>query len=224
MTSNIIFVHGAWANGSAWAKVLPLIEAAGLTGVAVHMPMANLDGDVAVVKRAIELVDGPVLLVGHSYGGVVISEAGDDPKVAGLVYIAAFGPDVGESAGSLGAGGPKTPAPDEMRPDAYGFLKLTKTGIDEFFAQDLSPEERALILSSQGPVNGAALGGEVTKPAWKTKPSWYVLAENDHTIHPELQAMMSKRMDAKTTRVAASHVPMLSLPQVVADIIINAAR
>ncbi|MGX6998514.1 alpha/beta hydrolase [Caballeronia sp. KNU42] len=220
--SNILFVHGAWANSSAWEKVLPLIDAAGLTGTAVSLSLTLTD-DVATVKRAIALIDGPLLLVGHSYGGAVITEAGSDPKVAGLVYVAAFAPDVGESAASLGAGGPPTRLLEVVRPDEQHFFKLTREGVDEVFAQDLTAAERALIFATQNPLAGAALGGEVTAPAWKEKPSWYLLASEDHTIHPELQKKMAARIEATTVTVAASHVAMLSQPDAVAKLIVQAA-
>ena len=222
--SNVLFVHGAWANASAWDKVVPLIEAAGLTATAVSLPLTSLPEDVATLKRAIDLIDGPLLLVGHSYGGSVITEGGHDPKVAGLVYVAAFAPDAGESAGSLGAGGPPTRLLDVVRPDANGFFKLTREGVDEVFAQDLTERERQLIFASQNPLAGAALGGEITAPAWKEKPSWYLLASEDHTIHPGLQQTMSTRIGATTVSVASSHLPMLAQPQSVADLILQAAR
>jgi pimeloyl-ACP methyl ester carboxylesterase len=220
---NVLFVHGAWANSSAWDKVLPLVEAAGLTATAVSLSLTSLPEDAATLKRAIALIDGPLLLVGHSYGGSVMSEAGQDAKVAGLVYVAAFGPDTGESAGSLGAGGPPTRLLEVVRPDAEGFFKLTRTGVDEVFAQDLTQAERNAIFASQNPLAGKALGGEITSPAWKVKPSWYLLAEQDHTIHPELQKMMSSRMGATVVKIASSHLPMLSHPQAVADLVIQAA-
>ena len=221
---NIILVHGAWADGSAWAKVLPLLADAGLNANAVQLPLTSLADDVAVLQRALSLADGPALLVGHSYGGAVITEGGDDPKVAGLVYINGFGPDAGESAGSLGAGGPPTSLPDNLQPDAQGFLKLTRKGVEESFAQDLTSTEQALILATQGPVSGpSALGAAITAPAWKVKPSWYLRGTNDHAIHPELQAMMAKRMEAVTVDTDSSHVPMLSQPRKVLDLILQAA-
>jgi pimeloyl-ACP methyl ester carboxylesterase len=223
--SNILFVHGAWANSSSWNKVLPLNEAAGLTGTAVSLPLTTLAQDVATVKRAIELIDGPVLLVGHSCGGSVITEAGADPKVAGLIYVAAFAPDTGESAASLGAGGPPTRILEQIRPDAHGFFKLTRTGVDEVFAQDLTESERALIFATHSPLAGEAFGGNISAPTWKEKPSFYLRATEDHTIHPDLQRTMAARVNAKTTTdVGSSHLPMLSHPQAVADFIISAAR
>lgn len=221
--STILFVHGAWANSSAWEKVLPLMDEAGFTATAVSLSLTSLADDVATVKRAIDLIDGQLILVGHSYGGSVITEAGTDAKVAGLVYVAAFAPDVGESAGSLGAGGPPNRLLEVVRPDAHGFFKLTRQGVDEVFAQDLTAAERANIFATQNPLAGAALGGEVTAPAWKGKPSWYLLATEDHTIHPELQKTMSTRIGATTVNVTSSHLPMLSHPQAVADLIAQAA-
>ena len=221
--STIILAHGAWANSSAWAKVLPLLEGSGASVVAVSLPLTSLEADTATLARAIALVDGPVLLVGHSYGGAVITQGGHDPKVAGLVYINGFAPDAGESAGSLGAGGPPTSLPDNLLPDAEGFLKLSRKGVAESFAQDLTPAEQALIFATQGPVSGPhALGAEITSPAWKVKPSWYLRGTNDHAIHPELQAMMAKRMDAKTVDTDSSHVPMLSQPRKVVDLLLQA--
>jgi pimeloyl-ACP methyl ester carboxylesterase len=219
---SIIFAHGAWANSSAWVKVLPLLDGAGVELVAASLPLSSLADDVAALKRAIALAKGPVLLVGHSYGGAVITEAGTDSKVAGLVYVTGFGPDVGESAASLAASGPETRLATELRPDAGGFLKLTRAGVDQAFAQDLPEDERALIFATQGPLAGAAFGAPITEPAWKSKPSWYAHATEDHAIHPELQAMMAKRMGAQTVDIAASHVAMLSQPRAVADLVLQA--
>jgi len=219
---SIIFVHGAWANASAWVKLLPLLDGAGVELVAASLPLSSLVDDVTTLKRAIALAKGPVLLVGHSYGGAVITEAGADPKVVGLVYVTGFGPDVGESAASLAASGPETRLATELRPDADGFLKLTRAGVDHAFAQDLPEEERALIFATQGPLAGAAFGAPITNPAWKSKPSWYVHATEDHAIHPDLQAMMAKRMGAQTVDIAASHVAMLSQPRAVADLVLQA--
>jgi pimeloyl-ACP methyl ester carboxylesterase len=182
-----------------------------------------LADDVATVKRAVALDDGPVLLAGHSYGGVVITEGGNEPKVVGLVYVAAFAPDVGESAGSLGASVAPTPMASEVRPDQNGFLKLTKTGVFDGFAQDLTQQEKNLLFAAQAPTSANALGGNVTKAAWKTKPSWYVVATNDRAIQPSLEESMAKRINAETISVPASHVVMLSQPDKVADLILKAA-
>ncbi len=174
--SNIILVHGAWADGSSWSKVIPLLRSRGLKVTAVQLPLTSFDADIATVKRAIALEGGPIILVGHSYGGAIITEAGNDAKVVGLVYIAAFAPDAGQSA----------------------FSPL------------------------RGPAAGASLGGNVTSPVWKTKPSWYLVASSDRAIQPTLQRTMAKAIKATTIEVAASHVAMLSKPEEVAKLIENA--
>ena len=191
--SNVILAHGAWADGSSWSKVIPLLLARGLRVTAVQLPLTSLKDDAATVKRALALADGPTVLVGHSYGGVVITEAGNEPKVAGLVYIAAFAPDVGQSAGSLGASAEPAPMGLEVRPDAAGFLKLTEAGVKNDFAQDLSPAEKNLLFAAQAPTAAAALGENVSTAAWKTKPSWYLVATNDRAIQPSLERAKSKR-------------------------------
>jgi pimeloyl-ACP methyl ester carboxylesterase len=220
---NVILVHGAWADGSSWSKVIPLLQARGLRVTAVQLPLNSLDADLATVKRAIALEDGPTLLVGHSYGGVVITQAGDDPKVVGLAYIAAFAPDVGQSAGSLGASVEPARLGAEIRPDQEGFLKLTASGVKNDFAQDLTPTEKSVLFAAQGPTAGAALGGNVSVAAWKTKPSWYLVATADRAIQPTLQRAMAKTINAKTIEVTSSHVAMLARPEETAKLILEAA-
>src|SRR5258708_25011561 len=156
-SSDVVLVHGAWADGSSWAKVIPLLTAKGHSVTAVQLPLTSLGGDVDTVKRAIALSSGPIILVGHSYGGAVITEAGSDPKVEALVYIAAFAPDAGESAGSLGAGVEPAPLGAEVRPDAEGYLKLTQSGVSNAFAQDLSDTQKLLLYSTQAPTARAPL-------------------------------------------------------------------
>jgi pimeloyl-ACP methyl ester carboxylesterase len=219
---NVILVHGAWADGSSWSKVIPRLTASGLNVVAVQLPLTSLADDVAATERAIALVDGSVLLVGHSYGGAVITEAGNDPKVVGLVFVSAFAPDEGESALSLATANP-TPGGAQIRPDANGFLKLTPQGIFEDFAQDLLWDEKLVLLATQGPTAGAALGAPATNPAWRSKPNWFVIAANDRTIAPQLEAMEAARMNATTITVHTSHVAMLADPERVADFIKEAA-
>jgi len=220
---NVVLVHGAWADGSSWVKVIPLLEKAGLNVVAVQNPLMSLADDVATTKRAIALQDGPVLLVGHSYGGVVITEAGNDPKVVGLVYVAAFAPDAGQALGDLGKEFPPAPGGAEVRPDSAGFLKITTKGVVESFAQDLPMQARRVLAVTQGPTNAGAFGGKVTSAAWKAKPSWYVVASNDRMIQPDLERKFAKAMGAKTITLPSSHVPMLSHPAAVAQLIIDAA-
>jgi pimeloyl-ACP methyl ester carboxylesterase len=219
----VLLVHGAWADGSSWSKVIPLLQAKGLHVVAVQIPLTSFSEDVLATERAIALEDGPVLLVGHSYGGAVITEAGNDPKVAALVYVSAVAPDQGESTISLINSIP-TPIGSELRPDKSGFLKLTPKGIAEDFAQDLSAREIAVLTATQVPVSVTAMKGEITAPAWKSKPSWYIVAANDRAISPVLEAAQAKKIGATATTLPSSHVIMLAQPSKVADIIVEAAK
>lgn len=221
--SNVILVHGAWADGSNWAKVLPLLAQKGLTATAVQLPLTGFDADVAAVRRAIARAEGDVVLVGHSYAGAVIGEAGNDPKVARLVYIDAFAPDAGESAGTLFAQFDAAPLNAALRPDAEGFLQLSREGVFDLFAQDLSEEEKAVVYAMQGPINGAALGGVLTQAAWRTRPTYYLIGDQDHAIPRIEQERMAARMKATVTHVNSSHVPMLSQPDAVARFILQAA-
>jgi pimeloyl-ACP methyl ester carboxylesterase len=220
---NVVLVHGAWADGSSWSKIIPLLEAKGLHAAAAHNPLSSVEEDVASTNRLINAQDGPVLLVGHSYGGVVITEAGNNPKVAGLVYVAAFAPDEGETAGGLAQKFAQPPLFAELQPIADGYLLLSPKGVVEDFAQDLSPAEKKLIIATQSPSQGAVLGTPIKKAAWRTKPSWFVIAENDRAISPDQERSTAERMKAKTLSLPTSHLPMLSQPQKVADFVIEAA-
>jgi len=221
---NIVLVHGAWADGSSWDKIIPLLQKKGFHVAAVHLPFTTLAEDAAAVRRMIAIQDGPVLLVGHSYGGVVITEAGDDPKVAGLVYVAAFAPDLGQSAGDLSSQIPPPSGGREIRPDANGFLQLTDKGVAEDFAQDLTAPEKELIAATQGQVSGPnELGAKVTTVAWKQKQTFYIVADHDRMIAPELEKKFSEQMHAKAIHIPSSHVVMLSHPVQVADFIASAA-
>ncbi|HWU72837.1 MAG TPA: alpha/beta hydrolase [Sphingomonas sp.] len=221
--SNVILVHGAWADGSSWSKVIPLLVEKEFLVRAVQLPLTTFEADVAAVRRAIALTDGDVVLVGHSYAGAVIGEAGNDPKVARLVYIDAFAPDAGESAGSLFAQFEAAPLGAEIRPDAEGFLKLTRTGIFDLFAQDVDETEKTVLDAAQGPINGAALGGVLTQAAWKGRPVFYLAGTQDQAIPPAEQEKMAARMGATVAHVESGHVPMLSHPAAVADFIVRAA-
>ena len=196
----------------------------GLNAVAVQNPLTSFDDDVAATKRAIALQDGPVILVGHSWGGVVITEAGADPKVAGLVYVAAFAPDVGVPVGELGKGYPDPPGASELRPDAQGYLTITTKGVMESFAPDLPVAQREVIAATQGATNSSVFDAKVTKAAWKDKPSWYVVAVNDRMISPDLERQFAATIRANTITLSSSHVAMLSHPAEVAKLIIDAAR
>jgi pimeloyl-ACP methyl ester carboxylesterase len=222
-TKDIILVHGAWADGSSWSKVIPLLERRGLHVTAVQLPLTCLTDDVATLQRAIQLDPGPLLLVAHSYGGVVITEAGNDPKVHGLVYISAYAPDAGQSVMSLNASVPVTPVTMEIRLNA-GFLSVTAEGIRNDFAQDLPDREKQTLAVTQGPIAAAAFGAAVTVPAWYTKPAWYMVAREDRVISPKLEALMAQTINAETIAVHSSHVIMLSQPEAVADFIAQAAR
>src|SRR5260370_3199530 len=181
---NIVIVHGAWADGSSGAKVIPLLQGKGLHVVAVQNPLTSLADDVAATKRAIALQDGTVLLVGHSYGGVVITEAGNDPKVLGLVYVAALAPSDGESVASVTKPFPPAPLGSEIRADAEGFLTVTPKGIAEDLAQDLSDKEQQLLTATQGPTAAAVFGATITTAAGKTKPSWCGIPSTAPAVSP----------------------------------------
>ena len=218
----VVIVHGAFADGSDWAKVIPLLQAKGVKVVAVQNPLTSLADDVAAAKRAIDAEPGKVVLVGHSWGGAVITEAGDNPKVANLVYVAALVPDVGQSAGELGKDYPPAPGFAHVVADASGFLKLTPEGMAKHFAQDLPAATTAVMASTQGPIQAKSFEQKLTVAAWKTKPSWYIVSEKDHMIQPELERAMAKKIDAKVTSLAASHVPQQSQPAKVAAVILDA--
>lgn len=220
---NIVLVHGAWADGSSWSKVIPILESKGFHVVTVQNPLTSFDDDVAATKRIIDAQNGPVLLVGHSYGGAVITEAGNNPKVAALVYVAAFAPDRGESSASQGKPYGLTPGVGELRPIGDGFLVLTEDGIFKDFAPDLSIEERKVLLATQGPTQGAALGSPISTAAWHSKPSWFIVASNDRMISPQQEKDSAEKMKATTLTLPTSHVPMLSRPKEVADFISVAA-
>ena len=220
---NVILVHGAWADGSSWSKVIPLLEAKGLKVTAVQLPLTSLADDVATVKREFALEDGPFLLVGHSYGGSVITEAGNDPKVAGLVYVAAFAPDKGESTLDQIKANP-TPVGTELRPDASGFFKLSDKGVVEDFAPDLPEAAKKVLIATQAPIAGAALGVPISTPAWRNKPSWFVIAGDDRMISPKLEEAEAQKMKAKSITISSSHVVLLSHPAEVAGFIEGAAN
>ncbi|HEY0702454.1 MAG TPA: alpha/beta hydrolase [Candidatus Acidoferrales bacterium] len=219
---NVILVHGAWADGSCWSKVIPMLQAKGLHVTAVQIPLTSLADDVATTQRAIALEDGPVILVGHSYGGVVITEAGNDPKVVGLVFIAAFAPDAGENG--LGITKPYPPAPlaADLRPDSQGFLKITPEGFANDFAQDLPPAQIKILTAAQHPTNIAALTGNVTTASWKTKPTWFAISANDRAIPTQLEKDEAARMKSVTVTLASSHLSMLAKPAEVSALIVKA--
>jgi pimeloyl-ACP methyl ester carboxylesterase len=220
---NIVLVHGAFADGSSWSKVIPLLQAKGYNVVAVQNPLSSLAADVAATKRAIAQMDGPVILVGHSWAGMVVSEAGNDPKVAGLVYISALVPKKGQSGADTTKGYPAAPGSAEVKRDAAGYLSLTRKGIDEDFVPELQAAERRIVYATQGPWNSAALSEKVPSPAWQAKPSWLIADANDRMVPPQYERDSAKQIHATLTILASGHVPMLSMPGRVAAVIIDAA-
>ena len=220
---NVVLVHGAYADGSSWSKVIPLLRARGLNAIAVQNPLTSLADDVAATRRAIARADGPVILVGHSSAGMVITEAGNDPKVAGLVYVSAIIPDDGQSAKEALNGYPATPGLAEQKPDAAGYLTITRKGVDEDFVPDLPAAERALVYATQGDWNSTFLDERVTTAAWKTRPSWVIIVD-DRMVPPEQERATAKRLKATTVTLRSGHVPMLSQPARVAAVILDAAR
>lgn len=220
---SIILVHGLWADGSSWSEVIPPLKAEGYNVIAVQNPLTSLQDDVAAVKRALDRAGGPAILVGHSWGGFVITAAGVDDRVKGLVYVAALGPDTGESVISAAAKFDPTPVFKHVAV-VDGYIWLNRDALPHF-AGDLSEHQQDLIHATQGPANAAMIEkGLEGDPAWKTKPSWYVVAQKDQTITPEQERFMSKRMGATTVEVDSSHVPMISHPDVVVSLIKKAAE
>jgi pimeloyl-ACP methyl ester carboxylesterase len=221
--NDIVLVHGAFADGSSWSKVIPILQAKGYRVTAVQIPLTSLADDVATTQRALALQDGPVILVGHSWGGVVITEAGTNAKVAGLVYVAAFAPDLGETAGELGKAYPPPPALAAPIVDEKGFMSLPTEAVVKHFASDLSPADARLVAATQGPIAVSAFSAQVSSVAWKAKPSWFIVTKLDGAIPPDELRFFAKRMKASTTELNASHVPMLSQPKAVAAVIMEAA-
>ena len=221
---NIVLVHGGFVDGSGWEGVYKILTKDGYKVTIVQNPTRSLDDDVAVTERAIAAQDGPVVLVGHSYGGVVITSAGNDAKVKALVYVTAFAPDTGESVSSLIANPPAgAPVPPILAPQD-GFLFLDRAKFAAAFAADVTPDQAAFMADSQVPWGVSALSGQVTQAAWKAKPSWYLVATEDRMIPPPAQEMMAKRAGASIAHAAGSHAIYVSKPQAVADIIERAAE
>jgi pimeloyl-ACP methyl ester carboxylesterase len=221
---NIVLVHGGFVDGSGWQGVYKALTNDGYTVTIVQNPTISLEGDVAVTKRAVATQNGPVILVGHSYGGAVIAQAGNDPKVAGLVYVTAFALDKGESVSSLLKDPPPGAPVPPILPPVDGYLLLDKAKFPAAFAGDVSPEEAAFMADSQVPWGLDALSGTVSEPAWRTKPSWYLVTTEDKMIPPDAQRAMSKRAGSTVVEVKGSHAVYVSQPQAVALFIEKAAK
>ncbi|NTB99226.1 alpha/beta hydrolase [Agrobacterium tumefaciens] len=220
----VILVHGAFADGHAWDRVIPLLQAKGLDVVAVQNPLTSLEDDVAKTKRAIQAQTGPIVLVGHSYGGAVISDAGEDERVKALVYVAAFAPSEGQSVGDLGKDYPTPSGFSHLNADKDGYLTLTLEGVQHHLAQDLTLEDAKLLAATQGPTNSANFAGKTAAAAWTSRPSWYIISEHDHMLDVGLQKDLARKIGAKVKSLPASHVPQLSQPQNVADVILAAVE
>jgi pimeloyl-ACP methyl ester carboxylesterase len=221
---NVVLVHGGFVDGSGWQGVYKALKNRGYAVTIVQNPTFSLADDVAVTKRALATQGGPVILVGHSYGGVVITEAGNDPKVAGLVYIAAFAPDKGESVASLIKDPPPGAPVPPILPPQDGYLFLERAKFAASFAADVTPDLAEFMADSQVPWGVEALGGAISQPAWKTKPSWYLVSTEDRMIPPAAQRAMSKRAGSTVVEVKGSHSVYVSQPEAVASLIEKAAK
>jgi pimeloyl-ACP methyl ester carboxylesterase len=222
--TNIVLVHGAFADANCWAKVIPALEKNGYNVVAVQNPLTSYADDVASTKRVIDAQKGPTIVVGHSYGGAVITGAANDcPNVKALVYVAAFAPDEGEVIGGLLEKYP-SPLGGALVPDAAGFLYIDRAKFKDVFAGDVNESERIVMETTQKPVNSQIFGQKFGKPAWKSYPTWYMIATEDRAINPDLERLFAKRMNAKVEEIKASHVPFMSKPSEVIKIIEAAAK
>jgi len=220
----VVLVHGAWADASSWNKVIPLLQAKGLTVLSVQNPLTSLADDVNATKRVLATAKGPIVLVGHSWGGTVITEAGNDPNVKALVYVAAFANSDGQSGGDLVGAYPKPPALSTVVDDGQGFLRQSEAGVIENFAPDIPKADAKTLAVTQGPLAASTFGDKVTVAAWRTRPSWYVVSANDRVINPQMERDLAKKLNAKTTVLASSHVSLLSHPAEVAAVIEDAAK
>ncbi len=220
----VVLVHGAFADGSSWSAVIPRLRQEGLEVIAVQLPLTSLADDAAATRRAIERAGGPVTLVGHSWGGTVITAAGRHDSVQSLVYIAAFANEDGASVNDLLASQPHAAGLAEVVVDTQGFARLSTIGVSRFLVPELSPQAHTVIDATQGPVRAASFGEKISAPAWQVKPSWYLVTENDQLIAPVLQQAMASHIGAYVRRIRAGHAVPLTRPEVVAELILESAR
>ena len=222
---NVVLVHGAWADGSSWSGVIQRLQKAGYNVTAPQFPLTSLADNLARLREVLAVQTGPTIVAGHSYGGQIITALGmDAPNVAGLVYIAAFGLDEGESIGALLGQGPPTPALAHLRIDAQGFAWLPQSDFVTYFAADVDRVQANVMYAVQQPLSVTALGETMGTPAWRTLPSWYMVATNDQAIPPDAERFFAQRMGATTVEVVSSHVAMVSHPEAVVRLIKDAAR
>jgi pimeloyl-ACP methyl ester carboxylesterase len=221
---NIVLVHGAWADGSSWSAVIERLQADGYHVTAPQFPMTTLDDNVARLRQVLALQEGPTVVAGHSYGGQIMTALGTDaPNVAGLVYIAAFGIDEGESLGGLLSQGPVTPALVHLITDSQGFTWLSEDDFVNHFAADVDPAQARVMYAVQQPLAASSFGDVMGVPAWKSQPTWYLVATNDEATPPDAERQFAARMGATTIEVPSSHVAMVSHPDEVAELIETAA-
>src|SRR6201998_4753204 len=220
---NVVLVHGAWADGSSWSKVIPPQQTKGFNVTSAQIPLKSIEDDVVVTKRLLSAQGGPTVLVGHSYGGVVVSVAANgSPNVKALVYIAAFGLDEGESIEALGKTGPAPAGAAQIRPDANGFLWINREGFAQAFASDVDPIQARVMAAGKTHFSVLPFAGKGGAPAWKNIPSWYMVATKAQMIPPQAEEFMAKRMRATMRTVPSSHAAMVSHPKAVTDLIISA--
>jgi pimeloyl-ACP methyl ester carboxylesterase len=219
---NVVLIHGAWADGSSWAGVIPRLQAASLKVTAVQNPLTSLADSVAATRRALALQDGPTVLVAHSWGGTVLSETGIDPKVTALVYVAARAPDAGEDFVALSGKFP-TGAVRAGIQEHDGFTRLSEDSFLKYFANGVEPKEAKVLYAVQEPTATSLFGERTTAAAWHSKPSWYAVSKLDQTINPDLERFLAKRMNATTVEVDAGHLSLVSHPKEIADLILAAA-
>ncbi len=219
---NVVLIHGAWADGSSWAEVIPLLQAAGLNVTAVQNPLTSLADSAAATRRVLALQDGPTVLVAHSWAGTVLSETGIDPKVTALVYVAARAPDAGEDFVALSAKFPTGAVRAGVR-EHDGFTTLSEDSFLKYFANGVEPKKAKVLYAVQEPTAASLFGGRTTAAAWHSKPSWYAVSKLDQTINPDLERFLAKRMNATTVELEAGHLSLVSHPKVVADLILAAA-
>jgi pimeloyl-ACP methyl ester carboxylesterase len=219
---NVVLVHGAWADGSSWSEVIPVLQTAGLHVTAVQNPLTSLSDSVEATRRAIAEQDGPTVLVAHSWGGTVISQVGIDPKVTGLVYIAARAPDANEDFVALSKQFPTGPVRAGIV-EHNGFTKLSEDAFLKYFANGVAPEKAKELYAVQWPTAASIFAGRTTEAAWHSKPTWYAVSKNDDTINPDLERFLAKRMHASTVELDAGHLSLVSHPKDVANLILEAA-